>query len=197
MKYLADFVEHFRGRTAFSIRDARVYLKSRGISKAYLHFLIHSLHKRGRLARLAKGVYTFQEDVIVAGFAFQPFYYGLHQALSLHGLWDQATNPVVITSKRVRPGRRTVLGANVIVRRVRPGMLYGLELMEHYGFWIPVSTPEKTLVDFVYFRQKMPAAAWPALAKRMEAKRLAACLKKAPAWVRARVKKMLAPGKRE
>ena len=187
MKYLAEFIQRFESRPFFSIRDARIFLKKKRISAAYLHFLLHYLAKRGKIHRLGKGAYTFREDIMVAGFAFQPFYYGLHQALSLHGCWNQATNPVIITPKRVRPGIRSVMGANIVVRRVRPGMFFGFERIQEGNQWLPVSTPEKTLIDFAYFRQKIPEEAKRALLRKINLKQLNACLKKSPSWVKKRV----------
>ncbi|MBI2598341.1 MAG: type IV toxin-antitoxin system AbiEi family antitoxin domain-containing protein [Candidatus Diapherotrites archaeon] len=191
MKYIQDFVKHFSGRLVFSIRDARIFLKQKKISKGYLHFLIHYLLKKGKIKRIAKGVYTFKDDLMACGFAFSPFYYGLQAALSFHGLWDQTTNPVVITNKRVRSGLRTIMGGNVVVKRVNSSMLFGFERVPHYGFWIPVSTPEKTLIDFVYFRQKFPTGVQEQLLKKTNQKLLRQYLKKSPKWVQKRVKKIV------
>ncbi|MEK6942040.1 MAG: type IV toxin-antitoxin system AbiEi family antitoxin domain-containing protein [archaeon] len=192
MKYISDFVRHFGGREVFSIRDARIFLKQKKISRQYLYFLIHYLQKKGKLRKIAKGFYSFKDDILVCGFAFSPFYYGLHQALSFHNVWDQAANPVIVTQKKVRPGLRAIMGANVVVRRVDAGMFFGFELVKHYDFWLPVSTPEKTLIDFVYFRQKIPAGVAGKLLGQSNKKLLAAYLKKSPNWVQKRVKKIAA-----
>lgn len=192
MKYIADFARHFGGREVFSIRDARIFLKQKKISKQYLHFLIHYLQKKGKLRKIAKGFYSFKDDLMVCGFAFSPFYYGLHQALSFHKLWDQAANPVIVSLKKVRPGLRAIMGANVVVRRVDSKMFFGFERVKHYDFWLPVSTPEKTLIDFVYFRQKIPAGVAGKLLKQSDKKLLAAYLGKSPKRVQKRVKKIAA-----
>jgi hypothetical protein len=55
------------------------------------------LLRSGRIYKITRGSYTFYDEVQYAGFAFQPFYYGLEDALSLLGLWKQETNPVIIT----------------------------------------------------------------------------------------------------
>ncbi len=194
MKYMQDFISHFSGRPVFSIRDARIFLKSKKISPNYLYFLIHYLLKKGKINRITKGFYSFSDDAIVCGFAFSPFYYGLHQALSIHGFWGQATNPVIVTSRKVRSGLREIMGANVVVKKVNPSMLFGFEQVQHYGFWLPVSVPEKTLVDFVYFRQKIPLESKEKLFKKIDRKKLETYLKKSPKWVQKRVKNLLASG---
>ena len=67
---------------------------------------------------MAKGVYTFHNDITVVGFAFKPFYYGLENALTILKLWDQNTNPVVITWKNVRAGERKFGDGNYLVQRL-------------------------------------------------------------------------------
>lgn len=187
MKYSSDFAEHFGKRDVFSIRDARIFLRQKKISSAYLKLLMHNLLKKGKIKRLAKGFYTFKDDLMLAGFAFSPFYYGLHEALSIHKLWGQATNPSIITTRKVRSGIRAVMGNNIIVRRISSKMFFGYGTIEHYGLHLPVSDIEKTFVDFIYFRQKIPAEAIPAFAKRIDKSRVEKYLKKSPKWVRKRV----------
>lgn len=157
MKYIRDFVRHFKDRLAFSLRDCRVFLKQKKISRAYTHFLIHYLLKKGTINRIAKGVYSFSDDPIVSGFAFSPFYYGLQEALSLHGLWEQETNPVIITTRKIRPGLRKFLESNILVRRIDKKMFFGFQMINHFGKWVPVSDIEKTLIDFFYFRENIPS----------------------------------------
>lgn len=192
MKYLKDFSEHFKERKAFTIREARAFLKAKKISKEYLHFLLQYCIKTKGLKKISRGIYTFKDDLMVAGFAFKPFYYGLHYALSLHNLWGQASNPTIITPKKVRSGVRTVMESNIIVKRIAPKMFYGFELKEiQDGFWVPISSIEKTLVDFVYFRQKIPAEARQKLIKKASLKTLKELLKKSPKWVKERIEKIL------
>jgi len=191
MKYMAEFIEHFNKRNYFSIRDARIFLKQKKISTGYLKLLIHTLLKKNKLKRLAKGVYTFKDELMVAGFAFSPFYYGLHEALSIHRLWGQATNPVIITTKKVRAGTRTVMDSNITIKRISPKMFFGYKIIEHYGLQIPVSDLEKTLIDFAYFRQKIPEEALKTLLARIQKKKLNEYLGKAPKWARKRVTKLL------
>ena len=188
MKYMKEFISHFQDRTVFSIRDAKTFLKQKGISQAYLHLLIHSLLKNGKLKRVNRGVYTFRNELEVAGFAFSPFYYGLHEALSLHNLWGQETNPVIITPRKVRQGVREVMQANIVVRRIDRKMFFGFEMIKHCSLWLPVSTPEKTLIDFVYFREKLPETALQEITSTLGEDILQQYLKKCPVWVKKRVK---------
>lgn len=192
MNYSVDFEEHFRSRPFFSMRDARLFLKSKGISPAYLKVFMHRQVKKGKLKRLGKGLYSFKEDLELVGFAFRPFYYGLQFALSHHSLWDQASNMVVVTPQKVRTGIRVIWGQNVVVRRISPRLFFGFELVNENEYWIPVSTIEKTFIDMVYFRQKMDAQLIESFRSRIRKPILESYLKKIPVGVQKRVKKALA-----
>lgn len=156
MSYPKRIRAEFGKRASFTSKDLGLFLSGSGISRAYLHLLLHNLMKNGELKRISRGVYTFREEAEVVGFGFPPFYYGLQEALSLRNLWEQETNPIVITPRRVRTGVRTFLGTNYVVRRITRRMFFGFEMMKYYDVWIPVSDAEKTLIDFVYFRLRLP-----------------------------------------
>ena len=186
-KYAKEVREHFKTAPAFTITDLRVFLGESGISKEYLHLLVHHLLARGELKRISRGVYTLRDDAQVVGFGFNPFYYGLQEALSLRNLWEQETNPVVITPRNVRNGLRQFQGANYVVRRINRRMFFGFETVRYGDFWIPVSDVEKTLIDFVYFRQPpLSAETIAEIKSKLDWKKLDVYLKRCPAWVKKR-----------
>ncbi|MCI0503074.1 type IV toxin-antitoxin system AbiEi family antitoxin domain-containing protein [Candidatus Micrarchaeota archaeon] len=191
MKYLKQIRAGFGRRVSFTSKDLRLYLSESGISRAYLHLLLHNLMKSGELKRITRGVYTFREEAEAVGFGFSPFYYGLQEALSLRNLWEQETNPVVITPKKARPGVRSFLGTNYVVRRISRKMFFGFEMMKYYDIWIPVSDAEKTLIDFVYFRMNLPEDALAEINSRMRPEVMRGYLKRCPARVAKRVKSLL------
>ncbi|MEW5996402.1 MAG: hypothetical protein AB1657_02285 [Candidatus Micrarchaeota archaeon] len=191
MKYMEDFRRHFREAPAFTARDARVFLSGKGISGDYLRTLLRNLVKKGELKRISKGAYTFREEAAVAGFAFQPFYYGLEEALTLRKLWEQETNPVIITPRRVRSGVRSFLGTNIVVRRISRGMFFGFSMVRHYGMWLPVSDVEKTLIDFFHFRQHLPKEALAEMKKQIRKDVLEEYLKRCPKRLALKVRNAL------
>jgi len=191
MKYVKDVRERFRGAPAFTISDLKISLGRKGISAGYLRLLVHNLLAKGELKRVSRGVYTFRSDVQVVGFGFRPFYYGLQDALSLRNLWEQETNPVVITPRRVRSGVKSFQGANYVVKRIRRGMFFGFEMVKYDDFWIPVSDVEKTLIDFAYFRQPLGAEAIAEIRQRLDKQKLKEYLKRCPPRVKARVSELL------
>ncbi|EQD66731.1 transcriptional regulator, partial [mine drainage metagenome] len=81
--------------------------------------------------------------------AFLPFYYGLEDALSLRGFWEQETNPVIITPRKVRNGVRQFDSRNYVVRRIDRKMFFGYTFVNYEEFYIPVSDTEKTLIDLI------------------------------------------------
>ncbi len=191
MKYLGDVRERFRRAPAFTITDLRVLLGRKGIGKEYLHLLVHNLLVKGELKRISRGAYTFRNESQVVGFGFRPFYYGLQEALSLRNLWEQETNPVVITPRKVRSGVRSFDGTNYVIKRISRSMFFGFETMKYADFWIPVSDIEKTLIDFVYFKQPLGMEASVELKRLADRKKLDGYLGRCPKWVGLRVRKII------
>lgn len=191
MKHVGLVRKWLKRQPVFSIKDLRVLLAKNRISKPYSNLLVHNMLKSGELHRIAKGVYSFQSDAMVSGFAFSPFYYGLQEALSLRNLWEQETNPVIITPKKIRPGLRQIMGSNVLVRRISRKMFFGFDLVKYYDFWLPVSDAEKTLIDFVYFKEHLPKEALEELAAKINKKKLGQYLKKCNSKTSDKVKKLI------
>ncbi len=191
MKYMRDFIGEFTERKTFTLRDVRIYLSDKKISKDYLRVFIHNLLKKGKIKRITKGVYTFMDEVEVVGFAFSPFYYGLQEALSLRNLWEQETNPIVITPRKVRSGLRVFQGRNFLVKKINRKMFFGFEMIKYYDFWIPVSDIEKTLIDFVYFRQPLSKEVVTEMKKKIRPKIMKQYLVRCPKYLSKRVKNLL------
>ncbi len=188
--YTRELKARLGGQPSFTIADARRLFPK--VSRAYLSLLLHNLCKRSEIFRISRGVYSFSNDTTVAGFAYSPFYYGLQNALSIHGLWEQATNPVILTPRHVRTGRRVFAGANYIVRRASRPMFFGYELMQYSGFWVPVSDVEKTFLDMVHFRQPISSELLAEFRRRLDKKELSVYLGKCPARLAKRVRERLA-----
>ncbi len=153
MKYLSDVraILSGQGFSVFSIKDLRIILKARGAGNAYAHTLLHNLSSKGEIIRITRAIYTFHKDVRVVGFAFEPFYYGLEDALSIRGVWEQGANPVIITYRKTRIGPRSFMRRNYSVHRISKKHFFGFELVKYGEMWIPVSDVEKTIIDFAYF----------------------------------------------
>ena len=162
MLYEKRFTEYFSKVQIFTFKDASRFLKRLGASDAYTKLFMHNQLKKG-MRRIAKGVYTFQDTDAVIGFAYSPFYYGMEYALTIHRLWTQMANPVIITTRSVIPGERESGGTQITVRKISARMFFGAEQLPYEGMFIPVSNREKTLIDFIYYRVSLSAEAMGAL----------------------------------
>ncbi len=191
MTKVGRVIEEFSRVPSFNSTELDLFLSSFETSAYYRKLLVHNLTSNGRLKRISKGKYTFVDDVEVVCFAFRPSYYGLQEALSLLDLWEQETNPVVITPLHVLPGNRTFDGRNYLVRRIDRRMFFGIDLTRYADFWVPVSDIEKTLIDFVYFGEFLPGDALKKIRRRIDRKKLGEYTSMSPAFVRSGLKRLL------
>ena len=191
IKYLNEFKEHFKGRISFSIKEVEIFLRQYGAGKSYARVMLHNLEKKREIKRLKRGYYSFEENLDTVGFLFEPFYYGLQDALSLQGLWEQETNPVIITTRKVRTGLRGILGRNVWVRHIKRSMFFGYEPKRVGNLFLPVSDIEKTLIDFVYFKLNLPDDVLKKMIKRIDRKKMDEYLENTNKYTMARVNRLL------
>jgi len=187
MKYLKKFREHFSKWPSFTSRDAMLFLSQMGASKGYSWLLLINLTKKGEIRKLKRGVYTFGTDPMLAGFAFSPSYHGLQDALSVLDLWDQETNTVIITPRKVRAGMREMLGGKVLVRKISRKMFFGFSTIKYFDYWIQVSDVEKTLIDFVYYREALQPQVLEEIKKRIDRNKLSGYLQRCPLKLRKKV----------
>lgn len=190
-KYLKEFRSHFGDKSYFTAAEAERFLRQYGASKDYTRLMLHKMERRTEVKRLKRGYYSFGEDLDMVGFLFEPFYYGLQESLSLHGLWEQETNPVIMTTRKVRTGLRSILGRNVLVRHIKKEMFFGYEPKRIGNVFLPVSDIEKTLVDFVYFRLTVPTRALKKIIRDMDRIKLEKYLRRVDKSVRNRVNALL------
>jgi len=191
MKYMKEFKVHFSQKPAFSVGEANLFLKNREASDGYNKLVIHNLLSRNEIYRVAKGIYTFHEDAQMVGYGFVPFYYGLEDALSLRNVWEQETNPVVITPRKVRPGVRQFEGRNFVVRRIDRKMFFGYSLMRYDDFSIPVSDIEKTFLDLIYFKVRLPREVMLTVLSRSNKAVLKEYIRGLPNWISMKLDKIV------
>ena len=151
MKYEKPFIDYFSKQITFTSKDAHRFLHSLGSTPEYSKLFMHNLVVDQKLYRIKNGFFTFLKNEAVYGFAFRPFYYGMEYALSIRKIWTQQANPVIITRSKANAGVRVIIGTNVAIRRINSDAFFGFEYLNHMGIFIPVSRPEKILLDFVYY----------------------------------------------
>ncbi|HVC58123.1 MAG TPA: type IV toxin-antitoxin system AbiEi family antitoxin domain-containing protein [Candidatus Acidoferrales bacterium] len=174
MRHMKEMVETFSKAEypVFTAKDVSMALKGSGISADYLYLMLHNLMKKGSISRITRGVYTFSDDVAAAGFAFQPFYYGLESALWLRGISGQGANFVVMTPRNVRTGVRDFKGRNYRVQRIPKELMFGYELLRYGKFWVPVSDLEKTVLDIAVLGYQMSDDILPEIMKKLDRAKL-------------------------
>ncbi|MCW6168959.1 MAG: type IV toxin-antitoxin system AbiEi family antitoxin domain-containing protein [Thermoplasmatales archaeon] len=172
MKYEKSFIDFFSKHNLFSMSDARRFLSRLGASESYIRLMLHNMVHSGKVIKIGKGIYTLQENEAVVGFKFRPFYYGLEYALTIRKIWTQQSVPVIITRTKANPGTRELMGIKVIVHRIGPERFFGFDYMNYDGIFVPVSDPEKTLLDFTYYGIKLDPETMTELRNRIDESKL-------------------------
>lgn len=191
MTYGNRLREQYKNEYTFSKRDVQKLFSKDKISNEYLDQLLHNLVKQNKIIRITNGAYTFNKDLMVSGFAYSPFYYGLQEALSLRNLHEQETNPVIITTKKIKPGIKQIQGNNVLLRRIDRKYFFGIDFVKYYDMEIPVSDLEKTLIDFIYYNEPLSEDAKNGLLKNINKQKLKEYLLKYPESTRRKVQSFI------
>lgn len=178
-KHIKKIRDFFRRTPVADLRSIKMLV---GRSD-YAYLIISNMLKKGEIKRITKGYYTVYEDPILAAYCFKPCYIGLEEAMSFHGIWEQETNVILITAKKVRRGIRKVFGTNVLIRNISPKYFFGFEYFKYGDFILPISDIEKTFIDMVYFREfgkKTDRKVLKEFKKKIDSKKLNSYLKKYP-----------------
>ncbi|MEK6841384.1 MAG: hypothetical protein AABX45_02205, partial [Nanoarchaeota archaeon] len=158
---------------------------------SYIYLIINNLLKKGEIKRITKGYYTIYEDPSLVVFCFKPAYLGLQDALSAHNLWEHETNPVMITSRKVRRGVRKVFSQNIVLKNIDSKYFFGFNYEKQGDFYLPYSDIEKTFIDMIYFKQYLDKETKEEFIKRIDKKKLNSYLKVYPNRFRKRVLNLL------
>lgn len=159
--------------------------------KQYTKQLIRNLISRGKIKRLTKGYYTIYDEISLGVFCFKPAYLGLQDALSFHGLWEQETIPVVITTRKIRQGIRKILGTNILIRRLNKKYFFGFEYEKEGDFYFPYSDIEKTFIDMLYFKENLSTETLKNIKQKINKQKLKRYLRKYPKTFKEKVEKTI------
>lgn len=122
--------------------------------------VIRNLIRKGWLARLVGGKYLFlppdrgpenlgeNNPFALASTLVDPCYVGWWSAASFHGLTTQKPMIVFVAVKKQSPTRR-IEGTEVQFVSVAARKFFGFQTYDVYGRAVPISTPEKTVIDCV------------------------------------------------
>src|SRR3989344_3121380 len=183
-KYLKDVESLFKKSGVVNYNSIERIVRNKKNVKSYTKQLTRNLIKQGKIKRLTKGYYTIYDYSSLAVFCFKPAYLGLQDALSVYNLWEQETIPVIITTSKIRPGIRKILGSNVLIRRIEKkyffGITYRQEDLQGRTIALPYSDIEKTFIDMIYFKEKIIPETLHVFKKRVDRKKLENYLKRYP-----------------
>jgi len=185
--HLNKLKEFMKKTPVFRIKDVEIITNN----KKYAYLLIHNLVKRGEIKKITKGWYSLHDDPSVTVFCFKPSYIGLQEALSFHGLSEQETNTVIVTTRKVRTGVRELLNSNVILHKIDQKYFFGFDYVKYNDFFIPVSDVEKTIIDLVYFNEIPDKKIIERIRKNIDKEKLEKYLRKYPSKFRNKVKRLL------
>src|SRR3989338_11003578 len=153
IKYIDDIRKFFKKSPVVDIGSLKRFITKK--NKDYIYLVINNLLRKKEIKKITKGFYTIHEDPSLIVFCFKPAYLGLQNAMSFHNLWEQETNPVVVTVKNVRRGIRSVFGRNTLVRKIDKRYIFGFEYYKDGDFYFTYSDIEKTFIDLIYFKEHL------------------------------------------
>ena len=185
VKYVGEVRKFFKESPVVDIESLKKFIKKK--NKDYIYLLINNLLKKKEIQQITKGFYSVYDDPSLIVYCFRPAYLGLQNAMSFHNLWEQETNPVVVTTKNIRKGIRKVFDRNVVMKRISPKYIFGFELYKDGDFYFPYSDIEKTFIDMVYFRQPLDEEAIDNFKKKIDKKKFRHYLKRYPKMFRNKV----------
>lgn len=153
IKYLSDIRSIIDDNIVFSINDIKRIILSKGGNPDYAKLLLYNLESKGVINRVIKGYYSRYDDPNVITYCIKPSYVGLESALSFYNIWEQETNVVLITTRRIRTGTKKVFGANVVIHSIDDKYFFGFDHIDYYDLKIPISDIEKTFIDCIYYNR--------------------------------------------
>ncbi len=172
--------ELFDKSPVVSFRSIENIIKDKRNIRQYTKQFIKNQVSAGKIKRLVKGYYTKHDNIALSVFCFKPAYFGLQDSISHNNLWEQEAIPIIITTRKVRQGIRKIFGLNVLIRRIDKKYFFGFEYKKDGDFYFPYSDIEKTLIDMVYFRQRMDKETIKNIKERINAKKIRGYLKHYP-----------------
>ena len=125
-----------------------------GISLASEQFLVYRYAKRGALLKLRNGLYALADqppsELVIANRLYEPSYISLEYAMAYYHLIPETV--YAMTSATSRPTRTlTAAGKTFEYHRIKPQAFTGYEPTKVGTDLVLIATPEKAVVDYLYF----------------------------------------------
>jgi predicted transcriptional regulator of viral defense system len=123
-------------------------------SEVAVRFFLHRYTKRGALIYLKKGFYALKtnmpNELEIANKIYAPSYVSLEYALSFYKVIPETVYTITsLTTKATR--EFTVSDIIYKYNKIRKDLFFGYEPIKKDNALILMATPEKALVDYLYF----------------------------------------------
>jgi hypothetical protein len=176
-----EITQAFRGFRTFSFGDVRIVLQERHrrITDKTIQVTISRMAKAGKIFTILKGFYSLQRRDELAGFAFAPFYYGGLAALMIRDLIDNQVKMEIMTTRVVKKSFVSIYdgSSSVVLHHIPRKYYFGFGDVKYGDITVPVSGPEKTLIDLFYYKIKLSIQDYADLLRAVNGKKLADYLK--------------------
>lgn len=120
------------------------------IPPSYARVYASRLVKKGFARRVVEGVISLTDDpFILATQLIEPSYVSFNSALYLKGVVQQI--PVSVIECVTTKNSFKLSEPRIEYHRIVPELYFSYERIERYGSYVWVATPEKAVLDMVYF----------------------------------------------
>lgn len=181
MKLGDKIIGAFKDFKTFTLADVRILLseKNKNISDRTIRVTLSRMAKAHRIYKVTKGAFSLKKRDEFAGFAFSPFYYGGLAALMIRDLIDDQVKMEVMTTRLVKKSLLEIYGgkSRMVLHHIPKKYYFGFEDARYGDIIVPVSDPEKTLVDLFYYKIRMSIQDYAELLKIITLSKLRSYLK--------------------
>ncbi|MEM2282965.1 MAG: hypothetical protein QXH26_05465 [Candidatus Hadarchaeales archaeon] len=151
------------GRLVFNLDQLSILS---GIPRQQVKVYASRLVKKGIARRVRRGWLSLTEDpFILAAQLVEPSYISFLPSLYLLGLVDEVPTIAECVTTRA-PWKSRELG--VVYRKVRTELFFGYRYLRRQESYVWVATPEKAILDMVYFNMLPPKLGFDLDWRRME-----------------------------
>ena len=159
MTLSSEIIESFKNFKTFTFSDVRMVLRNKHnkISDKTIQVTLSRMVRGEKLYTVKKGIFSLEQRDEFVGFAFTPFYYGGLTALMITDLIDDQVKMEIMTTHKIKKSFIDVYKgkSHVEVHHLPKKYYFGFTEMRYGDIIVPVSDPEKTLIDLFYYNKRL------------------------------------------
>lgn len=124
-------------------------------NRNYAKLYLHRLAKKELIFKIERDKYTLAQDaLIIASHLVWPAYFSCWTAFRYYNLTEQLPTTLFVLSPRTRKRQEISFKYNkILFIRIPVSFMFGYRREIYQGFEIFIATPEKALLDSLYFKQ--------------------------------------------